>query len=524
MQDQTDAGLWVDQIVKEGQEQRWRLLGGFVLCLGYPLLSQPYQWVKQRARGWVYAVLAVHFLLTTFLGLGITTADLFSFLGIPGVPLLVYVFGWFLVTTIINLLLYSVILAVEYPSLLAREFRAAGQDAVHGWLEDVLGHKVWAGPKTSDLLTRLVENYKGRRAKWLMVNFLARVVDDLVSLPNPHTSFRVETHRRWKLLTYSEFLAGNTSHADDTIWWQVAPSDFFEILLPDFIAYALAISAFARYGTPHAHVGSIGTPAETFPAEAGYPGQALAQVCARLSMDPNTVPQEVTQAEDDGMRDYKFFRIVLLNIAKEFGLEAISANGHLALAQVRQRFARFLVPQYLGRLLPHVKAFQDAQPSRGKLRLVFFGPVGQVDKRTTAISQIERFWPTEAPVKTPQLSWPRWAEATQEDVLKQALELFADTCGGKPNVWFASSDEDTTYAYGDVGIYDRRLRIQSVGDDERTVTVSYWPQDEPPEADLFRAVEAAISKQPAPKITVVGFEPFTQHILSYARCVGAPTP
>jgi len=118
--------------------------------------------------------------------------------------------------------------------------------------DKLLGHKVWARPRTHDLLQELMDKEKFGRAKWQLVNFLAHLAEDRVEGDKEDGFFSVgtESDGAWHIATYSRFLSDNIEHAQDEVFWLVDPDDFVTLLLPECLEYVLASVCAERLGLP----------------------------------------------------------------------------------------------------------------------------------------------------------------------------------------------------------------------------------------------------------------------------------
>jgi hypothetical protein len=357
----------------------------------------------------------------------------------------------------------------------------------------ILGHKVWSGENTFRLLKDLIDKWQSRQTKWLMVNFLSQIVDDAVELVTGEGDFKVVTLKKWSVNRYSSFLAKNTVHAESSVWWQVTPTDFFRSLLPEFVAYTLACVALKHYGIPTTanHV----PPDQVFTDEPTngrkYSQSHLKTICASLGIDEHAETE--CASTDVGLQEIEYFRKYFLNIAKEYGLKALEEGAVIDETGIFKLFEETLMPKYVTRLFPHIKAFKDAAPKSSKLRVIFFKGKCDVRSPKCASERIEKEWPHgDDELKVQDLKWPNWTKQSTEKIVEVALNLFAYTCSGEHVVAFASSS-DGVYQEKDLGIYDSSFAISATSSgDERTVTLAYWPDGAPKESALFEQIDTLI--------------------------------
>ncbi len=521
-----DNALWIEQLAQQGKGQ---VIPGFMFCPFYPLTSPMLEWLKAKS------VLALILLMVIW---GIFGAPLVAVLSAESFAAAFSFTYWlaFLppslgLTLLANLLLYAVIHVVEYPELLKRSFERAGKTTVNAWLSQLVGHKMWAGDDTYVLLNNLRSEASNQPAKWVMLNFLSRVVDDTITNNPPISRFDVHASRDWTLCEYSLFLSRNMVHAETSVRWQVTPTDFFHLLLPDFIAYVLACVDILRYGEPSVKPGSHLAPKNMFVDDLANKNQqhnlaVLTTICQELfELPPTTTP--VLKEEDLKLKDLEFFRHVVLNIAKEYGIENLEGHPCPSTNEIHKKFSTVVLPKYLGSILPHLKAFREAAPTEEKRRVVFFGKEGDISNEPVAKDVVAKYWPkSSADFTDPFLKWPNWGKAMRRDIVEHALDLFVDTCGGKERLVFDAAADNTNYRLGDIGIYDHRFVIESKaakGDGRlmRKVWMTYWsPTEDPksgaPEDKLFNDVNEALKAEDHMHdgVYVQTYDQFKLHILA----------
>ena len=246
--------LWTREVAKA---PKYISLPSFLFVLFYPLVAP----LANRARdNWRekkrYAIITC-FIVLGSLGLCVfSTGKVIEHLGFPmwdirglQVPeailailsfLAGYFLLWIVITLFVNLLVYTMLLAMEYPLLMRREFSEAGRRSIWQWEKRLLGHKVWSGRNTYALLQYLMNDAAGQtgRAKWFLVNFLQEELEHIIE-PRGNPVLYDITVDGWTIARYSRFLAENMAHAEDSIEWVVDPRDLFREILPELIAEVL---------------------------------------------------------------------------------------------------------------------------------------------------------------------------------------------------------------------------------------------------------------------------------------------
>lgn len=343
--------------------------------------------------------------------------------------------------------------------------------------DNLFGHKVWAGNNTHRLLKCIWENSGDKRAKWFMVNFMAEIMDDSV-LADDTKCFKLESE--WDTYKYSQYLTKNMVNAEYSIWWFVDPTDFFRIIIPEFIAYTLACISFLKFGIPTNDNTCSTAPSSVFCIKHGYDVAKLHEICSTLAIIPDSVPTLEARGE---LKQEEYFRKVILAIAREFG-SSIYNDSETSFEDIRECFDDVLLEQFINVSLPHLRAFENAKPRKqtdqfSKLRIIHFydSATKEISDQTIANKVIGNYWPhSPNDIKTPNLMWPVSSLSWSDDLLRTALKLFAHCCGGENNVLFASSN---TLNIKDAGIYDHHFKIESEPvhkDGIRKVTLSYWPK------------------------------------------------
>jgi len=243
---ETEQGSLIDSL----RSVHWaEALPSFVLSLGYPFLF----WILHAAR--VHKQRKTRLLLNV---LGFVLTILFGLYGIE--PLLNWIGvvtpnEWykklavlFSLTATCNVLLYIVVLTFDLHNLFRVSFRRAGKESVSEWLSHILGHKLWAGENTYQLLEHIQEESRALgRAKWLLVGFLSTDIDRKIqrdpdkkgdttgkiddTLKSVHPIYKITVHD-WSVRTYSNFLADNMTHAMRSINWVVDPVDLIAEIIP----------------------------------------------------------------------------------------------------------------------------------------------------------------------------------------------------------------------------------------------------------------------------------------------------
>lgn len=143
---------------------------------------------------------------------------------------------------VFNFLSFLFVIIIDIHLILKDAFSLAMKDNVDTWLAKLLGHKLWAGDKTYKLLDSLMQDAERiGRSKWLIVNFLKEDLDKRITIESLVAGDAVSElytlrGENWTSHEYSQFLQKNLTHADKSIAWLVEPKDFFEELLPSYLA------------------------------------------------------------------------------------------------------------------------------------------------------------------------------------------------------------------------------------------------------------------------------------------------
>ncbi len=534
-------------------ENTWYSITGFVLALGYPLLfplrkllkglfdeAKPDKWSSWQQlprRWWVTLCFLSAFYIYTFASwfLPCIVLIIVKSIGVTSYPFPQFVMVTVFLITITNLLLYAVVLSVEYPRLIREEFSTeasnfseAAKSHVWEWQEKILGHKLWAGEKTHGLFKELTEaSLDHQRAKWLMVNFLSEVVEDVLKTEketsttgtatgappsqsqdleaNVKAKYTISTAEAWSDCRYSRFLDRNMEHAR-TVWWLVDPTDFFSTLLPDFAAYALASIGWNKYRydiklTPNTY-------------------RRIDKIIRSGEFTPGFVPDYRTdvfvnlQAIDDDAK-LRELREKVLPVMAQIGFRALDeSNGEYRDAmyspaseqykrekQDLHRGYRKCFDLHLAALLPHVDAFRRC--SSQKRRIIFLGydPMDNQDDFRGVVN--EQWSKGKFMMALQKVCNVDDASNISRDnfrcLIAAALELFAYTCGDYENCGVASSatrEDDKRKSY-DVGIYDHRFVVNATPVDQedqedqkdlgRNIKWSYYAVDGngPPDARFF---------------------------------------
>lgn len=217
---------------------KWYEYFGFLISLAFPLQLMLFYKIKKIKDEW-------HIVIELIIA-GIALSGIYSkvaglFAKLPGIqsPIGFWETMGLSCASIIalNIILFIALAAYDLPTL----FAATARESVWKWENTLLGHKLWSGWKTYNLLKWLVEDKANLgRTKWLIVNFLSHDLEQrIVQTENTEKKEvfvpnQILTHG-WSTRVYSEYLAQNMTFAEDSILWVVDPRDFIKDILPAHI-------------------------------------------------------------------------------------------------------------------------------------------------------------------------------------------------------------------------------------------------------------------------------------------------
>lgn len=430
-------------------------------------------------------VVVVNLLFTfifSFGGILLGTAKLFETEIWPlNVTTLLLVMLTMFFTASLNLVIYGLVLFYEYPGFMRNLFSKESKDQVCKWNEKLLGHKIWSGEKTYEMLDGL---FKASRAKWFIINFLKEIVDD--DIKNTDNKYEISSKRPWDTYRYSEFLATNMTHAEKDVWWLVEPSDFFSILLPDCMAYLFTCVALQQYSIdfqcltkdyhkpPEIIKSDIcsklsGEVAKKFVLQFG-------NACKRMNVEKDSSLLNGITVKDmpEWYKKNKYLRKVI-NILKEIGVEIYSntdrAKKEKLLSSAKEYFEKKLICS-LGEIFPHMEAFRNINVQNKKIRLVVFKDENYICNEKYMKVTFNNYWKKENITKKEQsidINWCESFDSVSENII-HALDIFAKTCGGEQHLIFAhlsksyfeqKSIDSSCLKIVDLGIYDECCVVES---------------------------------------------------------------
>ncbi len=552
--------LWTREIAKA---PKYISLPSFLFVLFYPLVAPLANLAKDNWREKKRYAFITCFIVLSALGVcAFSTGNILDWLGFhaPDMSrdalsvqakawlqyLQVYFLLWISITLLVNLLIYAMLLAVEYPFLMRREFSEAGRRSIWQWEKRLLGHKVWSGRNTYALLQYLMDNAAGitGRAKWFLVNFLQEELEHIIEPGGSPVLYDI-TVDGWTVARYSRFLAENMAHAEDSIEWVVDPRDLFRRLLPEHIAEVLisigvkiddtladAISRLSAHG-PHNLRSLLGAWSIHCPkynsgrCKNGGECNDDNRSCSGFTFRSTTHLSEL-----DYVR-YAAFKGSVQLLVESAAASTLSVDlpkqtlcvgdKKISFSDIKALYDERETDQLAPRL-PHIREFRSA--SCRKRRFVYLGKIiSGKSKEDLILKAIQdafsnggvlhycqslgpdvkdvgdhdgllKSWlyaNQDSPGKPLQLQcgplaaqWDELGEDVRSLIIKWGLQLFEHTSGG-PQIVKGAFSEDTPPrgkypGYSDIGIYDSGLVISSA----------------PGAADSRRAVTWQVYDGPAP--------------------------
>jgi len=505
-----DASIWLAffaELASANPLDKMEFVVALLAPLGVPLHMLRLYGRKRNWRSLPFITRVVIFLLLAVVLAGTAFLPLHGFL-------------WWGAAVLVNLLSLLVI------ALFSGSFtELAGSIRAHSRkIDGLIGEQIWAG-KTTTALLRDLNTPQRPRARWVFVNFLKEVVDDVISQNAVYQVKTCSPWTQWNLCRYSLFLSENIEHAK-TVWWLVAPKDFFYVLLPDFIAYSLSCYGWMAHRYPLNLPDSRQT--------------ALGDVFARqfgAAFVPSLTEILVDLRGDSDALKLNEVREKVLPVQAQLGIRALvegclsGLSGTFRRSGLRTAYLQCF-PAVLDSLLPHVEAFRLCRAA--KMRVIYLGDQTdlKVDRNLGDLLQrqfdVGQFLRSCSSVCQDDLR-PLIASGAMPRVARTAMRLFAYTCGGATHCQVATlSGEEKTFpgdlTYPDVGIYDSTYVVRSrpARDDDpkgpREVAVSYYPPGagEPPEARFFAPANGT-TRRSYPTFVKVFLRVLNEKLIAFSR-------
>jgi len=399
-------------------------LSCFILTLGYPFLYWMYYSLKSHKKtgirilfgffGVIFTIIfGVYGIEQVLTWLGVNIPD--AFLGKLAIL--------FILTFALNSLFYVFVFIFDLHNLFHIVFQRAGRDSVSEWLEDIMGHKLWAGENTYRLLEHITKESKFLgRAKWLLVAFLSADIDRKIQ-PDPdnkgdaygriqkvhestNPAYKITVHG-WSVRTYSKFLADNMTHAKQSINWVVDPVDLLTEIIPAHVIEVIvslgsivdkhvmsriqdARKAIDAYPRTAQWGGLIGPYSEMCPRPEVRPNDADPNSCEGLH---NECPESFPFKGEPIHRQFDYLWYAIYACTLRTIRNAVKVGGSIKLESGTRIHWADILANYNKReslvgslVLPHVDEFRNASCS--KKRHIYLG--GKPDRLDDANKRVEK--------------------------------------------------------------------------------------------------------------------------------------
>lgn len=426
---------------------------------------------------------------------------------------------FFIYTPLLNTLQYVLIFIFQYHQLIKTEFESAAKQEVGEWLKNIVGHKMWSGQKTHDLLDNLVKDQERLgRSKWILINFLQQDIENKIR-NTKNNDYKI-TVQEWDVYTYSIFLQKNIIYAKNNIYWLVDPIDFLMEILPDHIVEIMILWS-SRLGDNDITRLSKLLKSNPSPDKdqrlSTILGEEMCKYCpyrgdgkckwnnAVIKKCLEDCPVLIGIGEAHHPNNMKIIRTAMfrksINTISETAKDIdLTKEEPLDFSPVAWTFD-----------LPHLRAFRDAPvPVEKKKRSLYLGEkVGRdefakkwyekyiLDPQVDYFSSVQPCYLDKENHDKLPLEWHGWLSVSpsykrrpgqkidlqpflttpinhraQRFIVEQALDLFAFMSGDKKSVTgcFVNLEKNDIDSH-DMGIYDRGLMIYSgYNEDKRTIT------------------------------------------------------
>lgn len=343
--------------------------------------------------------------------------------------------------------------------------------------DNIIGHKLWADNKTYKLFEALLDDADLDKSKWLMINFLKKIIE------RSHEG-KYQIHANMKIYEYSDFLNANIDHAND-IKWLISPSDFFGILLPEFIVYILIDIGQKNKGYKIVlHDNSLDV-----------------DQCFDSKMDCTLYRKNETIKVEEGKKVGELRSDIMQQYLRPIcicaGIESLLENMNMISLDVEKLYKE-TVQEGFG--LPHIEAFRLSGSE--KERILCLG--GNLD--TDDISKIVKsYWTSNKTSfnlalmascqseKCPEITsclhrLKNINEEVQKNIISNALDLFLFSCERHFEIKGYGDEK-----LNDIGIYDEKIKVVATNNMDGTRHV-VWSYDDTELPQLLSDLAEASSR------------------------------
>ncbi|MFA6424732.1 MAG: hypothetical protein WCW64_00935 [Phycisphaerae bacterium] len=363
-----------------------------------------------------------------------------------------------LFTLAINCLTGAIIIVFEYRCILKRTFSESIKEELGNYL---IWSKLWAGPKSHALLDTLKNDNNVEKSKWLMVNFLNKIVENS-QIENSQITYQMP------LWEYSQFISANITHAQK-MSWRVSSKDFFGLFMPRAIMFALVEIGLRRVGVSLTNCSDTVT-------------SCIPKATGKLYKHIKT--EKINWEDDKGRlygKDSDQYKEIHMIAMEEFIIPICFCEGLDFLKKAENPIDIICNAEEIykkidreGMNYPHVESFRQAKSNKSRTITLGTNVQDKDHENTLLINAINDRWYDHKEdfdqfFKTLRKRCPEDCVKSQDCIeslknevkqklINEAIEFFVHSCGGKDFLKISGRSHKDNI---DIGLYDEKISIES---------------------------------------------------------------